>query len=263
MCRLYAMIATHPTKVHCELLHVQNSLIEQASEDEKGFSNPHGWGLCLVSDGAMRCKRQADPAHESEKYRSASLRAYAEVVLAHLRRATVGEPRIENTHPFQWNRSVLAHNGHVDHFEIVKEWLLDELPDDRREAIRGSTDSEHFHQLVLTEYIDRGAPSMHQALQRAALRLRSWVRDAAGEREGGLGLNILWAHEESLAGSRLDRTLWYRKRDCTFRCDTCGEAHAEPGDEEYHSVEFASERLTATGWERVPEESAFWVDDDF
>ncbi len=59
------------------------------------------------------------------------------------------------------------------------------------------------------------------------------------------------------------RTLWYRKRDCTFECETCGEAHANPDGQEYHSVEFASERLTATGWERVPEESVFWVDEDF
>lgn len=264
MCRLYGIRATHPTKIHCELLHVQNSLFGQAREDSRGFANPHGWGIATYKNGHTDCRRQADPAHESEKYRRTSMDTYAETAVAHVRRATVGEPRLKNTHPFCFDDSFLAHNGHVDHFEVVGEQIRDHLPDHRRDAIEGTTDSEHFFQLVLNEYLEQGADSMHQALQRAATRLRRWVRASPGEGEGGLGLNTLWVHDGQLAGTRLDRTLWMRTTTSVDRCEICGQQHAEPGEEQYRFIEFASERLSdRRGWEPVPEESVFWIDDDF
>lgn len=264
MCRLYGICATHPTKIHCELLHVQNSLFGQSRMDSRGYANPHGWGIGVYRDGHTTRRRQADPAHESEKFRATSLDTHAETALAHVRRATVGEPRLENTHPFLHGNSFLAHNGHVDHFEIVGKKIRDYLPRHRRDAIEGTTDSEHFFQLVLHEYVDVGADSMKAALQRASRRLRQWVREAPGEGEGGLGLNILWVFDGKLVGSRLDRTLWVRTRESDEDCNICGGRHADPGDEPYRFIEFASERLTTDDtWEPVPEESVFWIDDDF
>ena len=262
MCRLYGMQATHPTQIHCELLHVQNSLFHQAREDEQGFENPHGWGIGVVEDGKVRCKRQSDPAHESEKYRSASFRAYAKTAVAHVRRATVGKPRIENTHPFRTTNSFLAHNGHVDSFDKVGPKIREYLPKRRRKSIRGSTDSEHFFKLVLTEYEDHSAPSMKEALQRATALLRGWIRETDSKGEGGLGLNILWVHDGKLAGTKLDRPLWYRQRTASTECENCGDFHANAGDDSYRSIELASEKLTINGWTRVPDASVFWIDDD-
>ena len=264
MCRLYGIRSTHYTKIHCELLSVQNSLIGQAEEDSRGYPNPHGWGIGMYRDGKTICRRQEDPAHKSEKYRETSMDTHAETAIAHIRRATVGEPRLENTHPFCTDNSFLAHNGHVDHFEVVGEDIREFLPEQRCDAIEGSTDSEHFFQLVLHEYEDRGADTMHQALQRATKRLRQWVRAAPGEGEGGLGLNILWVYDGQLAGSRLDRTLWMRCRDTDPICPICDQHHADVGDEPYRFIEFASERLTMDdNWEPVPDYSVFWIDDEY
>lgn len=262
MCRLYGLQATHPTKVHCELLHVQNAFIQQAVEDATGFANPHGWGICMVSDEEVTCRRQVDPAHSSEEYREAAFQMQGEAVVAHLRRATVGEPRLENTHPFRWEDSFLAHNGHIDHFEEVQPLLVDALPDERRQAIGGETDSEHFFQLLIHEYLDRGAASMADALHRASARLRRWIREVSPTGGGGLGLNTLWVFDGKLAGTRLDRTLWVRRRDSTYECERCGDDHADPGDGPYRAIEFASEKLTARGWEPIPDESVFWVDEN-
>ena len=105
---------------------------------------------------------------------------------------------------------------------------------------------------------------MAEALQRATRRLRDWICESAGEGEGGLGLNILWVYEGHLAGTRFDRPLWTRSRAAAVECDTCGQCHADPGEESYRFVEFASEKLTVgDDWQRVPDESVFWVDDDF
>ncbi len=263
MCRLYGLQATHPTRVYCELLHVQNAMIAQAQRDKRGDANPHGWGVGAFKNGETWRRRQPDPAHHSEEYRTTALDTSALGLIAHLRRATVGEPCLQNTHPFFDGTSLFAHNGHIDHFEEVQPRLLAYLPAHRREAIEGTTDTEHIFQLVLHEYEDHHAPTMIQALDDAIGHIRRWVADSEAEDEGGLGLNLLWLRDGRLAGTRFDRTLWVRTRTGADLCEFCGTHHHDPDDVDFRSVEVASERLTTRGWEPVPDESLFWVDDDF
>lgn len=83
MCRLYGLQATHPTRAACELLDAQNALIRQSRQDQRGLSNPHGWGMGQVAEGKTRCFRQVKPASESPKYREEALRTEGTTVLAH------------------------------------------------------------------------------------------------------------------------------------------------------------------------------------
>lgn len=257
MCRLYGMRASHPTRAACELVDAQNSLIEQAVEDGRGLDNPHGWGIGLVRDGETTCSRQVEPADRSEEFRRNALHSEAETLVAHVRRATVGDPVYENTHPFRHEGSFLAHNGHVGRFDEVKEKLLAELPDEHREAISGSTDSEHVFQLARS--YERDADSRLDALRRAVGRMREWTESFEEETE--LFLNTLWGEGDLLAGTKLERSLWYLERDEPIDCDICGEPHAEP-DGNYRSVVFASEQITDEDWKKVPEESLFRVGPD-
>jgi glutamine amidotransferase len=254
------LYATHPTKVECELVDAQNSLIEQSVEDERGLANPHGWGIAQVKGGVTTCTRQVDPAHESERYRAEALSVEAEAVVAHVRRATVGEPSHENTHPFRWKDSFLAHNGHIDRFDEVRPRLLEALPRSRREAIAGTTDSEHFFQLVLAEFHDRGAGSMPKALRRAVDKVRGWLTEISPDTR--LALNTLWVENGRLAGTRLDRTLWCLQRDEPLDCGLCGNKHAHPSNGVYRAVVLASERITDEEWQPVPDESVLWIDGD-
>ena len=129
MCRLYGLSASHPTQPACDLLDAQNALIAQSREDERGLSNPHGWGLGLVSDDGVQCFRQVQPASKSEDFRAQALKAEGTTALAHVRRATIGTPSAENTHPFRDGEALLIHNGHIAAFEAVQPKLLDALPD--------------------------------------------------------------------------------------------------------------------------------------
>ncbi len=261
MCRLYGMQATHPTRVACELIDAQNSLIKQAARDERGLENPHGWGIGLVQGDRVECARQVGPAHESEEYRAQVMASEAETVVAHVRRATVGEPCHENTHPFRWQDSFLSHNGHIGRFDEVKPRLLDALSSERREAIGGTTDSEHFFQLVLSTYLDEGADSRGEALQRAVETLVDCRRELDEDVE--LALNTLWVHDGDLMGTKLERSLWYVERGEPIECGICDEPHAEPDDgRPYRSTVLASERITDENWTDMPDGSIFWLDSD-
>lgn len=286
MCRLYGFRATHPTRVECELIEAQNSLMRQSRRDSRGLGNPDGWGLGTVRDGTLRCEREVGPAYESEEYRRDAARVDASTVLAHVRRATVGDRREENTHPFRREGSLLAHNGHVPAFDRVRPRILERMAPELERGIRGSTDSEHVFHLLLSRLRERvdaesdepvaeagaAAGAMADVLHDTADDLREWCagalpesdgipRDAEGHRLDRLALNLLWTVGDSLAGSRFGRSLWYVERDGARRCEVCGEQHPDPEPDGYRSIVVASERITGEDWEEVPESSVFAVDD--
>lgn len=287
MCRLYGFRATHPTRVECELVASQNSLMQQSRRDERGLHNPDGWGLGTVRDGELNCEREVGPAYGSEEYRRDAARVDATTVLAHVRRATVGEPREENTHPFRREGSMLAHNGHVPSFEELRPRILEEMSPGLERGIRGTTDSEHVFHLLLSRLRDRlDVPAdrevreaepdgavMRDVLRETVADLRGWCeatvsggddvpRGPDGHRLDRVALNLLWTVGERMAGSRVGRSLWYLERDGAHRCEVCGEMHPDPEPESYRSVVVASERITGEDWKEVPASSAFYVDEE-
>lgn len=287
MCRLYGFRATHPTRVQCELIEAQNSLMRQSRRDGRGLGNPDGWGLGTVRDGTLRCEREVGPAYESEEYRRDAASVDASTILAHVRRATVGEPREENTHPFRREGSLLAHNGHVPAFDRVRPRILEAMAPELERGIRGSTDSEHVFHLLLSRLRDRvdaeadervaeaGADveDMADVLHGTIGDLREWCGDTVPEKEDvprgpdghrldRLALNLLWTVGHSLAGSRFGRSLWYVERDGARRCEVCCEQHPDPEPDGYRSILVASERITDEDWREVPESSVFRVGDD-
>jgi glutamine amidotransferase len=280
MCRLYGLQATHPTRAACELLDAQNALIQQSREDARGLSNPHGWGMGHVANGTTSCFRQVEPASESPDYRTEALGTEGATVLAHVRRATVGDPDHANTHPFRHGPALLIHNGHVPAFERVRPRLLDRLDEDRRRSVRGTTDSEHVFALLLQLRDEAPGESLHTVTRKAVHLVQDWVTDEApgatahaadadfsglshDELEDVLGLNLLWTDGDALGGSRLNRTLWALQRDRVHTCGICGSDHADPPDgADYRSTTLASERLTDEDWTEVPNGSVFHVGPD-
>jgi predicted glutamine amidotransferase len=275
MCRLYGLQATHPTRSACELLDTQNAMIHQSREDARGLSNPHGWGMGQITNGTTSCFRQVKPASESESYRKEALKTEGTTMLAHVRRATVGDPSHANTHPFRHGPALLIHNGHVPAFDAVRPHLLDRLSEERRRYIRGTTDSEHVLALLLQLQEEAPDAPLHEITRTALQRIQSWVAAEApdaephpteadtqslshDELEGILALNLLWTDGSTLAGSRLNRTLWAIERSSVRDCPICEEEHAAPPeDERYRATVLASERVTDEDWTEVPNGSVF------
>ncbi len=138
MCRLYCMRSNYPRKVECELIGAQNALIVQSLQDERGMSNPDGWGLASYRNGEPCVDRQIEPAYADEAFRWAAASVHACDVMAHVRRGTVGGLRLENTHPFVHGSWMLAHNGTVGAFEAIRGRLLETMAPAPRAAGRDS-----------------------------------------------------------------------------------------------------------------------------
>jgi glutamine amidotransferase len=264
MCRLYGFQASHPTEADCELIEAQNSLIRQSEEDARGLVNDHGWGLGVVQDGVMSCEREVGPASESEEYRRDVGAVEATTILAHVRRATVGQPTLENTHPFRHGRSMLIHNGHIGGFDRVQDTLRAEMLPEEREAIAGTTDSEHFfHYLRSLRTRDPETPLV-EILARGIRDVGAMVEEVDPDDE--VALNVIWAVDDELVASRVGRSLWVTRRRGPHRCGVCGDLHPDPESldgEEYRAAVIASERITDEDWTEVPEGSVLRVTPDF
>lgn len=138
MCRMMAVIGD--IEIQRKALHAFHSI--GAAGRVKPWESPghlDGWGI--VSYGSQGPEPVAlssgDVEVEKEAYRKAvdeSLPTNNRMVMTHFRKATFGDIRVENVHPFIDNRWVFAHNG-----SVVGMDALGPKPQQR-----GSTDSEEF-----------------------------------------------------------------------------------------------------------------------
>lgn len=158
MCRLFGMVTgTRPARATFWLLEAPDSLSEQSRFQPDGTGL--GWfdddGIPWVDKAAIAAWEDADFALEARELYSANF-------LAHVRFASTGGLRPENTHPFVQDGRMLAHNGVIEGLDRLDA----ELGDDR-ERVAGDTDSERFFALV-TKQIDAHGGDVGAGLAAAA-----------------------------------------------------------------------------------------------
>jgi predicted glutamine amidotransferase len=125
-----------------------------AVEVPEGFE-ADAWGIGFFQGGEVLHKkrpRAKGPVDLGEMVGSVQ----SDCVILHLREATVGAQRAENTHPFRMRQWLFAHSGTVEGFAAIRGRILDALPDFLRRNIRGTTDSEHIFHVMLSFLHDEG-----------------------------------------------------------------------------------------------------------
>lgn len=261
MCRLYGFHANEPTRIECSLIHAQNALMAQSIRDREGLTHGHGWGVAEYPDGIPLVEKQAWAAYDGEHFRKSASRVYARTVVAHIRRATVGAPALENTHPFAHGRWLLAHNGTVGAFDLIRKQMLEAMDPIHRREVHGTTDSEHIFRYLLSRQMHEPAKGLRELLHEGLRQVVRWAR--AANPAARISLNILWTDGDHMAGSRLNRTLWYLERDEIIHCKICGRPHVHHDPKrEYRAVEVASEPITDEQWQGVPNGTIFNIDPD-
>src|SRR5512138_2436146 len=98
MCRLYGQRAESASSAEGPLCSEHNALRFQSHK------HPHGWGVAWYEAGQPVLRRGLLPAHEDDAFVRAVAAARSQVVLAHVRDASIGAVTAENTHPFHHGR---------------------------------------------------------------------------------------------------------------------------------------------------------------
>jgi len=188
MCRLFGM-ATGPFRARATfwLLEAPDSLARQARHEPDGTGL--GW---FDEDRQPHVDKAPIPAFEDEQFGREAREVCSDCFLAHVRFASTGDLRVENTHPFEQHGRLLAHNGAFLGLD-----QLDEQLGDYRSLVHGETDSERFFALV-TKEIDSHDGDVTEGLAAAA----RWV---AGELPL-FALNVILASDTELWALRYPDT---------------------------------------------------------
>ncbi len=262
MCRLYGFRASEATKVECTLVHAQNALMVQSQEDLAGGSHAHGWGVATYEDHLPEVERQAWAAYHGEHFRRAAARIYAPTVVGHVRRATVGAAKVENTHPFSHDRWSMIHNGTIPAFDEIRPILLDATTGTHRDAIEGDTDSEHVFRYLLSLHDANPGRQLADVVCDGIVTIINWCRDVAPD--SPIGLNIIMTNGTEMVGTRYGRTLHFVERAGVHDCEICGFPHVHHDPRRsYRAVVIASEPISHETWREVPDGSLWQVSDDF
>src|SRR5919201_1383582 len=127
------------------LLEAPDSLAQQSRR------NADGYGLAIWRDGVVEVDKRPVAAYEDEAFAREAKDCESPTFLAHVRYASTGAAKPENTHPFERDGLVLAHNGHIEGLDELEREL-----GEYRGLVRGDTDSERFFALVCKETEARG-----------------------------------------------------------------------------------------------------------
>jgi predicted glutamine amidotransferase len=189
--------------------------------------NRHGWGLAAITPTGARITKEPLPADRSGA--AESLRddptLTAPIFIGHVRLASCGDVRLENTHPFtrrvRGRDFVFAHNGTLDKGRL-KARPAAEFP------VEGSTDSEQAMCVLLSWMARERVDDRDYALVERFLR----------ELNGAGTMNLLFSD-----GKRL-----FCYRDTAGSNGLCGTHREAP---------FCHVRLRDEDWEAdLPEEKA-------
>ncbi len=184
MCRLFGFRSVIQSQVHRSLLAADNALMIQSQR------HPDGWGVAYYVGGAPHVIKSAHTAMEDQIFKRVSGVVSSQTVLAHLRKATVGDINLLNAHPFQFGSWVMAHNGEINNYAQVRDKLRAEIAPELRRYILGDTDSEVLFYLFLsrlarrTDLHRKGAPieAVVEALAETIEQTRA-IADGPGQEE--------------------------------------------------------------------------------
>ena len=214
--------------------------------------HPDGWGIAVHDGRGWSIEKEPGCAREDAHFAAVSATRLGRVLIAHVRKRTVGAVGRDNTHPFERGRWTFAHNGTIDD----QAFLRAQTSAARLAELVGQTDSELFFAYLLTLMDAR--PDAHDAALTDALR--------ALVARPGVAANFLLSDGEVLYAHRFGRSLYTLRREPgdavrTERTSVETLATLEtPWTPRRSAVLIASEQLSDEPWEEVPTGTLLRVD---
>ncbi len=174
-----------------------------------------GWGVGFYQGGDVLLRRRPVDDRSEINIGDLAKDVKADMLLAHVRAASVSTLRTENTHPFRYRQWLFAHCGAIESLSTMRSRMHDTLPQFLQRDVRGDTDSELIFHLFLSflhdaGQIDRGHVELLHV--HAALRsTRALVeRLAAEEGLDASAMNMLVTSPDYLVAVHAGAAMGYR-----------------------------------------------------
>lgn len=261
MARMFGFIGNR-ADLGSRVLEMHSEVLTARSDPE----HPLGWGIGFYQSGEVLLRRRPVDDRSVIELAEAARGLRTDVMLGHVRCATVGELRTENTHPFRYRSWLLGQTGTICGFEQLRDRLLESLPEFLRRNVRGETDSEIFFHLFLSFLHDSGhlndgsVPTPHVV---GALRSSIALVDrlSAEEGQGQNTGDTLVTNGELMVAVHRNGGMAYRVLRGRYDIEELLGAESRmhlriPAIESTHFTLIASElEATPSGWTAVPSPS--------
>ena len=156
MARLVGIIANRPDLTNRLAAHQRETLCSHNHDEE-----PWGWGVGFFQSGEILLKRRPLDERVDLTLEEMISDVRSDIMLAHIRHATVGALCTDNTHPFRYRQWMFADTGTVDGFGELRGRLYETLPQFLQRNLRGDTDSELLFHVFLSFLHDAGKLDQH------------------------------------------------------------------------------------------------------
>ncbi|HEV8246742.1 MAG TPA: class II glutamine amidotransferase [Polyangiaceae bacterium] len=261
MVRMFGFIGNRPD-LGAHVLESSADVLRVSRSD----GEPLGWGLGFFQSGEVLLRRRPIDERDEIDLVEAASDLRTDVLIAHVRRASVGALRTENTHPFRYRSWLWAQTGTILGFDRLRERLLASQPEFLRRNVRGETDSELLFYLFLSFLHDAGSlhdgnvsPEAIGAALRASISLVDRLSAEEGfERNGG---DVLVTNGERMVAVHRNGNMAFRTLKGRFDIEgLLGEEGLRrariPSIESTHFTLIASELDSIpVGWTETPARS--------
>jgi len=272
MCRMFAFMSRVSLKVQRSLVKADNALQTQS----KG--HPHGWGIAyyLTGQHTPHQVKSVEAAFSDDRFSRVSEFLTSNAVLAHVRKATVGELTLENTHPFEYAGWSFCHNGTIFGFRDFEDAVRERIHPRFHPHIAGTTDSEGLFYAVLSELekvglnVEEPGDVWPEQTGEALAGLSRWIRDLSAETgadEREAMMNFVLTNGRILLAQRFNGGLSFstqKKRCADF--DICPVAEKvcfgprRTGIEHTHVLLASDPTSPDDVWEEIPNRGWLTVD---
>jgi predicted glutamine amidotransferase len=209
MARLFGLIGNRPDLAGRVLA------LESESLSAHSRGSPLGWGIGFYQGGEVLMRRRPIDDREEIPIDKLAADVRADVLIGHVRSATVGALRTENTHPFRYRQWLFAQTGTLARFDAIRDRLLSSVPEFLRGNVRGETDSEIVFHVFLSFLhdagrLDNGAVSAEGVLEALRSSLAVIEGMAAEVGDGGDKMNLLVSNGNLVVAVHKNAKMGYR-----------------------------------------------------
>ena len=275
MCRMFSFMSRVSLKVQRSLVKADNALQTQSQ------GHPHGWGIAyyLTDQHNPHMVKSIEAAFSDDRFSRVSEFLTSNAVIAHVRKATVGDLTLENTHPFEFEGWTFCHNGTIFGFREFEEVVRERIAPRFLPHIAGTTDSEVLFYAVLTALeraglnVQEPGETWPERTGEALAELANWLRDKSAETgadEREAMMNFVLTNGRILLAQRFNGGLSFstqKKRCADF--DICPIAEKvcfgprRIGIRHTHVLIASDPTSPDDVWEEIPNRGYMTVDADY
>lgn len=242
MCRLFLQVSKNNESATKYLVSKNNSLLAQSINDVSNRPNADGWGIAWVdTKDKIQMLKSPNPAFLDPKFKLTSGKVKSNIILAHIRRGSIGAVHYDNVHPFMHQKWAFVQNGNIPFLKNDRNALNDMINSEYQKEVIGTTDSELFFYMLLSKLegvLFSGYSIIIENLSEAV----NIVKEKMGTINNKKALNFILINPEIQIGYRLNRNMYYCK--------------------ENNKIIVASEAINCyNGWKEIAEDTFFIIKD--